>query len=78
MPIYEFRCKRCGQKFEQRFSTTTVTEAACPHCGSTEVSRLMSLFFSPKVSHQKGAMGCEQCAATPSLSCRSGSCPICE
>lgn len=78
MPIYEFRCKQCGQKFEQRFSTVNVTGATCPQCGSPEVSRLMSLFFSPKVSQQRGSMGCEQCATVPSISCQEGSCPICE
>jgi putative FmdB family regulatory protein len=77
MPIYEFRCKGCGQKFEQRFSSTDVSGVTCPNCGSVEVSRLISLFFSPKVSKDMGVVGCDSCAGTPPPFCESGSCPTC-
>ena len=78
MPIYEFRCKECGQKFEQRFSTSEVYEVACPQCGSPEVARLLSLFFSPKASRDTGVIGCDRCAGNAPPFCEPGSCSACE
>ena len=42
MPIYEYRCRRCGVEFEAlvRGSDT----AACPSCSATDLERLVSLF----------------------------------
>lgn len=77
MPIYEFRCKGCGQKFEERLPSTDISGVQCPRCGSTEVSRLISLFFSPKVSRDMGAIGCDQCAgSSPPPFCQPGGCSV--
>ena len=40
MPTYQYRCDKCGKKFER---TETISEhegakAKCPKCGSTKVS----------------------------------------
>ncbi|MCS6949287.1 MAG: zinc ribbon domain-containing protein [Armatimonadota bacterium] len=78
MPIYEFRCKGCGQKFEQRFSSTEVSGVTCPQCGSAEVSRLLSLFFVPKVSQDMGVVGCDRCAGNPPSFREPGGCSLCE
>ena len=45
MPIYEYRCKECGEKFEKlvRFSTST-SEIECPKCGGRKVEKLISAF----------------------------------
>jgi len=45
MPIYEYRCKKCGEKFEKlvRFSTST-SEIECPKCGGRRVEKLISAF----------------------------------
>lgn len=43
MPIYEFRCNRCRRRtsvFTRGMSS--VVEAACSHCGSRDMSRLIS------------------------------------
>jgi putative FmdB family regulatory protein len=45
MPIYEYRCARCGAK--ATVLTLRVSEAVtptCTRCGGTELSRLMSRF----------------------------------
>lgn len=34
MPIYEFRCKSCGQKFEERLPNNDVSGVHCLNCGS--------------------------------------------
>jgi putative FmdB family regulatory protein len=40
MPTYQYRCEKCGKKFER---TETISEheaikSKCPKCGSTKVS----------------------------------------
>ena len=43
MPIYEYRCNRCQRRVSvfQR-SIQGATAAACSHCGSTDLTRLIS------------------------------------
>jgi putative FmdB family regulatory protein len=45
MPIYEYRCAECGERFEL-FLRSTAKQAGptCPKCGSTEVRKAISLF----------------------------------
>ncbi len=78
MPIYEFRCKGCGWKFEERLPTTDVSGVKCPQCGASEVVRLISLFFSPKVSKDMGVVGCDRCVGDRPTFCEPGGCPACE
>src|SRR5688572_20862417 len=45
MPIYEYRCGACRRRsslFFQTFSTAERAEPRCEHCGSADVSRLVS------------------------------------
>ncbi len=43
MPIYEYRCNACGQRSQIFFrSFSAVGEGRCPHCQSTEISRIPS------------------------------------
>ncbi len=45
MPIYEYRCKSCQRRisiFFRSFSDTK--EPCCTHCGSSDLSRLISSF----------------------------------
>ncbi len=41
MPIYEYRCQRCGQEFEAWQKITDPTTTKCEACGGT-ASRLIS------------------------------------
>ena len=45
MPIYEYRCKHCEERFEQlvplRAEHPPVT---CPRCGTQEIRKLLSTF----------------------------------
>ena len=45
MPIYEFRCQACRRRVSvfQR-SISAPLNAACPHCGSADLRRLVSRF----------------------------------
>src|SRR5664279_4481386 len=45
MPMFEFKCMRCGKKFAQLVGMTTdSSQPACPKCGSVELSKLISRF----------------------------------
>ena len=47
MPIYEYRCDKCGRRFEELVLTAS-DEVECPHCGCGKVERLISPFSSSK------------------------------
>ena len=43
MPIYEYRCNKCGQRFEKLIrSVNQPPEIICPQCHSRQVQRLIS------------------------------------
>ena len=45
MPIYEFRCLACNRRTSAFVRTvSSPVRAACEHCGSKKLSRLMSKF----------------------------------
>lgn len=45
MPLYEYRCRKCGKSFEMlRRMSDADRELECPECLSTEVERLLSTF----------------------------------
>ncbi|RMF67270.1 MAG: zinc ribbon domain-containing protein [Calditrichaeota bacterium] len=47
MPIYEYRCKKCGKTFEvlQRVGAGN-DDLSCPECGSAAPEKLVSMFAS--------------------------------
>ncbi|HLH18719.1 MAG TPA: zinc ribbon domain-containing protein [Bryobacteraceae bacterium] len=45
MPLYEYRCRKCGQRFELlRRMQDADRELVCPECRSQEVERQFSTF----------------------------------
>lgn len=42
MPLYEYVCNSCGQRFELLVRTDTVI--ACPDCGGDDLRKLLSPF----------------------------------
>jgi putative FmdB family regulatory protein len=53
MPIYEFECEGCGDRFEELVGAG-VEAASCPGCGSERTRRLIS-GFSPPGRQPRGA-----------------------
>ncbi len=53
MPIYEFECDECGERFEELVGSE-VTSAPCPGCGAERTRRLISL-VSPPGRQPRGA-----------------------
>ena len=44
MPIYEYKCRDCGDKFEKLVrSTSSEADLKCPVCRSPKVERQVSL-----------------------------------
>lgn len=49
MPIYEYLCRQCHKRSALLIlNAQSASSAACRHCGSTSVERLMSRFSAPK------------------------------
>ena len=45
MPIYEYECKECRERFEKLVRSTANPPAIeCPKCGSDNVQKALSLF----------------------------------
>ncbi len=45
VPIYEYCCKKCDNKFEHlQRSMTNLVKVACPACGSDQTDRALSVF----------------------------------
>ncbi|TFH49548.1 MAG: zinc ribbon domain-containing protein [Lysobacterales bacterium] len=47
MPVYEYRCRKCGRKFErvERIAEHGTDHARCPKCKSTQVAQVFGTFF---------------------------------
>ena len=59
MPIYEYKCSKCGEKFEiRRGFTDSCADLKCPKCGAERPSKLISAFRTNQAS--------ETCAPTSS------------
>jgi putative FmdB family regulatory protein len=64
MPIFEFRCRKCGQRFEFLFRSRDEKMAvSCEQCGSKKVERLMSVFAGKIGNTSAGGAGCGSCVA---------------
>ncbi|HEY77515.1 MAG TPA: zinc ribbon domain-containing protein [Dehalococcoidia bacterium] len=47
MPIYEYKCRNCNEKFEVRRNLQDEEkEVKCPRCESRDTQRVFSLFSS--------------------------------
>ena len=45
MPIYEYRCSACGERFEKLVrGSSGKQEIQCPSCSADKVERLVSTF----------------------------------
>jgi putative FmdB family regulatory protein len=56
MPLYEFRCGRCGRRFEE-LVLSSAEKVACPDCGSEDVMKEFSTFSSGGGCRTSGGFG---------------------
>lgn len=68
MPIFEYRCKKCGITFE-RLTLGSETGPVTCDCSSTDVEKLFSRFSATSVSSSAPS-----CGAGPGPQCGGHSC----
>lgn len=61
MPVFDFECKKCGNKFDLMISNKDKDKVKCPQCGSPEIKQLISLFATPSSGSSS-----DSCASCPS------------
>jgi len=45
MPLYEYKCKKCGKRFEKVVSISEADKKPeCPHCSGKDTEKLLSVF----------------------------------
>ncbi|MFO8049481.1 MAG: zinc ribbon domain-containing protein [Desulfosudaceae bacterium] len=62
MPIYEFKCDKCGREFEELVMVSSRDKTRCPDCGHTKVKKLISRTSGNAVSSKSSGA----CAPSPS------------
>lgn len=80
MPIFEYKCKQCENKFEVLHkSSVNQEDVFCPKCNSKENKKLLSTFSASGFSSSSSS-GCESgsCRVEPSYGggCASGMCGL--
>ncbi|HHY96384.1 MAG TPA: zinc ribbon domain-containing protein [Firmicutes bacterium] len=70
MPVYEFRCRACGHKFEILCRMgETGAGLECPQCGAKAPTRLISAFRTISSGGNGGGSSGSSCAGCTSHSC---------
>jgi putative FmdB family regulatory protein len=54
MPIYEFHCAQCGKESEVLVRKSDWEGTVCPHCGSTRLTKKLSVFASSAGAGEEG------------------------
>ena len=70
MPIYEFKCRKCGNVFERLcFASDDESDILCPTCKGNEVEKLLSSFSSGSSSSGLGqALSSSACSSSGGFS----------
>jgi putative FmdB family regulatory protein len=67
MPIYEYKCDDCGNKFEKLVRRNAeVADLVCPSCGEKHLKQEFSTFS----AHANGAPKAAEAPACPGGMCR--------
>ncbi len=74
MPIYEYRCERCGQVSEYLIMNRQ-EQMACKQCGSESLTKILSAHNTPSNTLRKlPDPGSGSCCGTPNSCGTPGSC----
>ncbi|HLH17651.1 MAG TPA: zinc ribbon domain-containing protein [Bryobacteraceae bacterium] len=66
MPIYEYQCQDCGNRFEKLVRRTAEADALeCPSCGQKHLKQELSVF----AAHANGASKTPEMPVCPSGRC---------
>lgn len=73
MPIFEFDCADCRERFERLVPCSSdLSEVSCPKCSSKNVRKLVSAFGIGGGSSKLkgGGSGCHSCSSKNCSTCR--------
>jgi len=75
MPIFEFKCDKCGHIMEVLQKSRTAEAPTCEKCGGTNLKKLLSGFAVGKTA---AAPACDSCFDAPACggACSGGTCPM--
>ncbi|TMQ72570.1 MAG: zinc ribbon domain-containing protein [Candidatus Eisenbacteria bacterium] len=68
MPIFEYRCTSCGERYETLVSRAERATPRCPRCGGAQAERLISTFAVGRArpaAPTPGPCGSADCACRP-------------
>jgi putative FmdB family regulatory protein len=68
VPLYEYTCSKCGDKFEQLVRSMKAADdpVECPKCGSKQTARSLSVFaVSSSAGSSSDAPTCGRCGGAP-------------
>jgi putative FmdB family regulatory protein len=69
MPIFEYKCQDCSQRFEELFLSNQHREPDCPQCGGADVQRVISTFAAKSSGDGAANAGFSESAAPLCGSC---------
>jgi len=59
VPIFEYKCSKCGRISEFLEKTGKAGKRKCPHCGSGDLDKQFSVFAAPvKQGQSKKCLSC--------------------
>jgi putative FmdB family regulatory protein len=74
MPIFEYKCAKCGHVMEVLQKGREAGTLTCARCGGTDLKKLLSGFAVGKAAE---APACDSCASLPACGgCSGGTCPM--
>ncbi|MGD8786320.1 MAG: zinc ribbon domain-containing protein [Phycisphaerales bacterium] len=76
MPIFEYKCNKCGHKMEFLEKSSTSKKHKCEKCGSSNLQKLLSGFAVGQ--GKSSSQACESCPGgpCPTSACPGGTCPL--
>ena len=78
MPIYEYKCEKCGNFFEELVTGDRDKKIPCPACGASETQKCMSAIGGISIKGGGGMPTCASgggCGGRAMPSCAGGGCP---
>jgi len=73
MPLYEYKCNKCGAGFEVLVRNESDVPEKCPKCGATKIEKLLSPFAPSGGSDGTSFCDSGNCGTS---SCPTGTCPF--
>ncbi len=74
MPIFEYKCAKCGHVMEVLQKGREAGALVCARCGGSDLKKLLSGFAVGKAAETPA---CDSCSSLPACGgCSGGACPM--